>query len=141
MSDGEDVCPKETIVCDGSYSDSGKAKKHPSALSAKVKISNSQNSRGVIKEWTVDNFSSVSDLKSGMRQAFAEYVHSYEFDIGYIIPGHGMKDKLNQLNNDGDIATMYSEFARRKCPLFWVKCLAKPKKRPSSESTSGCPPP
>ena len=48
MSDSEEVCPKETIVCDGSYSNSGKAKKHPSALSAKVKIINPQNSRGCV---------------------------------------------------------------------------------------------
>ena len=135
----EDVCPKETTVCDGSCSNSGKAKKHPSVLSAKVKIINPQNSGScVIEEWTVDNFH-LSDLKSGMGQAFAEYVHCYEFDIGYIILGHVMKDKLNQLNNDGNIATIYAEFARRKSLLFWVKCLLK--KRPSSESTSGCPPP
>ena len=38
---------------------------------------------------------------------------------------YGMKGKLNQLNNDGDIATMYAEFTRRTCFLFWVKCLAK----------------
>ena len=41
--------------------------------------------------------------------------------------GHGMKGKLNQLNSDGDIATLYDEFTRRKSLLFWIKCLAKAK--------------
>ena len=50
-----------------------------------------------------------------------------------------MKGKLNQLNSDGDIATLYDEFARRKCLLFWIKCLAKAKET-TFESTSSCPP-
>ena len=84
-----------------------------------------------VKEWTVDKqFSSMSDLKSGMggRPLLNVYVHGYEFDTGYIITGHSMKGKLNQVNSDGDIATLYAEFAHRKCLLFWIKCLAKPKK-------------
>ena len=112
---------------------------------AKVKIINPKNSGGsIVKNWSAsDTFVSVDNLKSEMGKAFAEYIEGYEFDVGYIEPGHGMKGKLTPLRSDSDLAAMHTdlEFKRKKQILLWIKCLTKPKKRPRPESADGCPRP
>ena len=73
-----------------------------------------------------------------MGLGFAEFVEGYDFDIGYITPGHGMRGKLMTLTSDDDVAVMYAEFKHKKCILFWMKCQAKSRKRASSNTTD-CP--
>lgn len=109
-------------------------------MRAKVKIINPNNSGGnIVRDWNIEKtFDTVTVLKSELGQVFAEFIVD-EYDVGYImLPGHGMKGKHLNLSNDSDIATMYTEFKKKKCILLWIKCLAKSRKR-SSESPDTCP--
>ena len=78
----------------------------------------------------------VKDLRTEMGTAFTEYVEGFEYDIGYIVPGHGMRGKLMALTSDGNLVALNTEFARKRCILLWMKC--KSKKQPNSEF-SDCP--
>ena len=107
---------------------------------AKVKIINPKNAGGfIVKEWNLSKqYVAVKDLKSEMGSVFMEYVEGFEFDIGYIEPGHGMRGKLIALSSDCDLEALNTEFTRKKCVLLWMKC--KNKKRFNSDY-SDCPPP
>ena len=37
---------------------------------------------------------SVDDLKCELGKAFAQYVSNFDFEIGYIMPGHGILASL-----------------------------------------------
>ena len=112
----------------------------PSTVGAKMKFINPKNGGGsVVRVWNVDKtIGSVEILKSEMGLGFAEFVKCYDFDIGYITPGNGMRGKLMTLTSDDDVAVMYAEFKHKKCTLFLMKCQAKSKKRARSNTTD-CP--
>ena len=104
---------------------------------ARVKVINPNNaSDSNVQSWCIDKTCFSGRLKCELGKAFAQYVSACDFEIGYIIPGHGMKGKLHDVVEDEDLS-MYEVFKTRKNFMLWVKCQVKPKKRPtSSDSTS-----
>lgn len=106
------------------------------AYKARVKIINPNNAGGsVVQTWSIDKtYISVDNLKYQLGNAFAQYVSGLDFEIGYIVPGHGMKEKLHDLVDDDDLSSMYEIFKARKNFMLWIKCQVKSKKRPVSTS-------
>ena len=85
------------------------------------------------KSWSLNKtYVSVDDLKCKLGKAFAQYVSNFDFEIGYIMPGHGMNGKLHGLADDEDLSSMYEVFEARKNFILWIKCRVKSKKRPAS---------
>lgn len=82
-------------------------------------------------------YTSVETLKAELCQKFIEYTEGYDTQFGFIIPGHGIKGKQEQLNKDKELETMYNIHQKKKRILFWLKCKPKSKKRASPECTSG----
>ena len=101
-----------------------------------MKIINPKNAGGhLVVDWcTMKKFNSLNVLKDELRQYFREYVEDYDFDIGYMSPGHGMKGKQHQFKCDEDIFNMYAEFEKRKHILLWIKCLMRQKRSATSDS-------
>lgn len=106
------------------------------AYKAKVKIINPNNAGGkIVQTWSIDKtYISVDSLKHELGNVFAQYVSGLDFEIGYIVPGHGMKGKMNDLVDDDDLSSMYEIFKARKNFMLWIKCQVKSKKRPVSTS-------
>ena len=89
----------------------------------------------VVLDWcTKKRFNCLNVLTYELRQQFKDYVEDYEFDVGYMSPGHGMKGKQHQFKDDDDLTTMYTEFEKKKRILLWIKCLMRQKRSATSDS-------
>ena len=137
---GDDIAAEVSIQAelDHEGSTSTEASKC-TAYTARVKVINPNNAGGnIVQSWSLNKtYVSVDDLKCELGKAFAQYVSNFDFEIGYIMPGHGMNGKLHGLADDEDLSSMYEVFEARKNFMLWIKCRVKSKKRPaSSVSTS-----
>lgn len=71
-------------------------------------------------------------------------LHVEPLQVGYIVPGHGLKDKQECINEDSDLKSMYDVYSGRKnCDIIlWCQCVTEestiaPKQSQKRSHTTG----
>ena len=102
-----------------------------------IKLINPLNQSGFeLKQWSnTTKFSDVARLRSQIKADFDTYLDGDNFQIGYIMPGHGAKGRQVPIVYVEDLTCMYSRCHRTKHVVLWVKHLRK-KDLPSGGSSS-----
>ena len=54
-------------------------------------------------------------------------LHVEPLQVGYIVPGHGLKGKQEWINEDSDLKSMYDVYSKRKnCDIIlWCQCVTE----------------
>ena len=107
-------------------------------LKYSVKITNpTKKSEYSMEKFTSTHFCKVEDLKEMHTLYSAKLPQSIDLQVGYIIPGHGLRGKQEWLCEDSDLIDMYTLYKGKK-DLLW--CLprntthAKSRKRGKASS-------
>lgn len=80
----------------------------------------------VMKTNISGKFESIDDLKAKMNDCLDFPVE----DVGYIVPGHGLKGRMQELMDSEDLIEMYKISGKRKDILLWCcKPMAGARKR------------
>ena len=81
-----------------------------------VKFINLINPSGFeLKPWSnTAKYSDVARLQSQLRADFGTYLDSDDFQVGFIVPGHGAKGKQVPITYLEDLTNMYSRCHRKK---------------------------
>ena len=88
-----------------------------------IKFINLINQSGFeLKQWSnTTKFTDVARLKSHLKADFEMYLEGDDFQIGYIMPGHGAKGRQVPITYLEDLTSMYSRCSRTKQIVLWVK--------------------
>ena len=97
-----------------------------------IKFINVINQSGFeLKQWSnTVKFTDVARLRSKLKADFGTYLENDDFQIGYIMPGHGAKGKQVPITYLEDLTGMYGRCSRTKHIVLWVKPSRK--KEPTS---------
>ena len=80
----------------------------------------------VIKTSISGKFESVDDLKTKLNDCLEFPVE----EVGYIVPGHGSKGRMQELMDSNDLIELYNILGKRKDILLWCyKPILGPRKR------------
>ena len=77
-------------------------------------------------------------MKSDLQQKVEDlgYISTQDdFNLGFVIPGRGVKGKQQSIILDEDVEEMYRQHGGRKEIVFWVKMLTAPQKKQKSGTT------
>ena len=94
-------------------------------LKYSVKIMNpTKKSEYSMEKFTSTHFCKVEDLKDMLHTLYsAKLPQSIDIQVGYIIPGHGLRGKQEWLCEDSDLIDMYTLYKGKKDLLLW--CLPR----------------
>ena len=118
MADGNIEYPTE----DSSVTDNAEK------VNYSIKLIGPRNQSGFeLKRWqNTTKFTDVTRLRSQIKADFgAHFDDDDNFQIGYIMPGHGAKGHQVPLVYSDDLTCMYDKCKRTKHVVLWVKSLRK----------------
>lgn len=93
-----------------------------------IKLIGARNQSGFeLKRWhNTTKFTDVARLRSQIKADFGvQFDDDDNFQIGYIMPGHGAKGRQVPLVYSDDLTYMYHKCKRTKHVVLWIKSVRK----------------
>ena len=89
-----------------------------------MKVMNpSKKSDYTIEKFVCGHFDTIEELKEILHKLYSVKLPSVDMQVGYILPGHGLRGKQEWLCKDSDLDDMYAHYKGKKEMLLW--CFPK----------------
>ena len=101
------------------------APSHREQFKYSVKIMNpAKKSDHSVEKFTSGFFNMIQELKDMLHTSFSEKLPELmDIQVGYIVPGHGLRGKQEWLCEDSDLNEMYAHYGGKRDVLLW--CFPK----------------